>query len=270
MPDIDLNGVHTYYEKRGTGAPLVLVHGLGGSTETWKKVADPLAADFRVVAYDLRGCGRSAVPPGPYSLEQLVDDLDDLVRGLGLGSVLLMGHSMGGSLALAYAAARPGRVLGVVGVGAPSELPEAGRDGMRTRAETVETQGMGAVAETVATNGMAPSFREAHPDEFQAFVRLLGSNDPAGYAALCRVVADLDITADLGRIAPPVLLVAGTLDLVAPPAANEANLARIPDARYVPVVDCAHIVPWERPEALVEAARPFLLEAGQAVGSAAR
>jgi pimeloyl-ACP methyl ester carboxylesterase len=59
------------------------------------------------------------------------------------------------------------------------------------------------------------------------------------------------------------------LDLVAPPAANEANLARIPNARYVPVPDCAHILPWEKPEALVEAARPFLLEAARAVGSVA-
>jgi len=261
MAEIEVNGVRTYYEERGSGTPLVLVHGLGGSTELWKHVAGPLAEDFRVVMYDLRGSGLSAVPPGPYSLEELAADLDGVIEALGLGRVLLMGHSMSGALVLAYAAAHPEKVLGVVGVGAPSEIPDAGRDGMRARAETVEAQGIGAVAETVATNGMAPSFREAHPDAFQAFIRLIESNSPAGYAALCRVVADLDVTADLGHISAPVLLVAGDKDAVAPPAASEKTAAAIPNARYVQLEDCAHILPWEKPGALLEVARPFLLEA---------
>ena len=264
MPEIQVNGVRTHYEERGSGTPLVLAHGLGGSTELWKHVAGPLAEDFRVVMYDLRGSGRSEVPSGPYTLGQLVADLDGLIEALGLGRVLLMGHSMSGSLALAYAAAHPQKALGVVGVGAPPEIPDAGREGLRARAETVESQGMAAVAETVATNGMAPSFREAHPDEFRAFVHLIESNDPRGYAALCRVVADLDVTDDLGRIQAPVLLVAGDRDGVAPPAASEKTAAEISNARYVQVEDCAHILPWEKPAALLEAARPFLRRAVEA------
>ena len=263
MAEIEVNGVLTYYEERGSGTPLVLMHGLGGSTELWRHVAGPLAEDFRVVMYDLRGSGRSAVPPGPYSMDDLLADLDGVIESLKLGRVLLMGHSMSGALVLAYAAAYPDKVLGAVGVGAPSEIPDAGRDGMRSRAETVEAQGMGAVAETVATNGMAPSFREAHPHAFQAFIRLLESNDPAGYGAQCRVVADLDVTAELGRISAPVLLLAGDKDAVAPPAASEKTAAAIPRARYVQVEDCAHILPWEKPEALLEAARPFLLDAAR-------
>ena len=261
MAEIEANGVRTYYEKLGSGTPLVLAHGLGGSTELWKHVAGPLAEDFHVVLYDLRGSGRSEVAPGPYSLGQLVADLDGLIEALGLGRVLLMGHSMSGTLALAYAAAHPQTVLGVVGVGAPSEIPDAGREGLRARAATVESQGMAAVAETVATNGMAPSFREAHPDEFRAFIQLIESNDPRGYGALCRVVADLDVTGDLGGIQAPVLLVAGDRDAVAPPAASEKTAAAIPNARYVQVEDCAHILPWEKPVTLLEAARPFLLAA---------
>ena len=145
MPEIQVNGVRTYYEERGSGASLMLAHGLGGSTEFWKHVAGPLAEDFRVVLYDLRGSGRSEVPPGPYSLAQLVADLDGLIEALGLGRVLLMGHSMSGTLALAYAAAHPQNVLAVVGVGAPSEIPDAGREGLCARAATVESQGMAAV-----------------------------------------------------------------------------------------------------------------------------
>jgi pimeloyl-ACP methyl ester carboxylesterase len=227
----------------------------------WKNHAEAFARDFRVVVPDLRGAGESQKPPGPYLLQDFVDDLHGLVERRGLAPTALVGHSFGGSIVLEYAAQHPDGVSAVVAVGAPSELPEQNREGMRARAETVEREGMDAVAETVATNGTAPSFREERPDEFQAYVQLLASADPAGYAATCRTIADLDIGDHLGRITAPVLLVAGDLDGVAPPELNRRNAERIPRATFVEIPDCGHIVPWEKPEALLEAARPFLVEA---------
>jgi pimeloyl-ACP methyl ester carboxylesterase len=236
----------------------VLVHGLGGTgAAVWKHQAEELARDFRVVVPDLRGAGESPKPPGPYSLQDFVDDLHGLVERLEL-PVALVGHSFGGSIVLEYAAQHPNGVSAVVAVGAPTELPEQNREGMRTRAETVEREGMDAVAETVATNGTAPSFREERPDEFRAYVQLLAGADPAGYAATCRTIADLDIGDHLSRIAAPVLLVAGDLDGVAPTDLNRRNAERIPKGTFVEIPDCGHIVTWEKPEALLEAARPFL------------
>jgi pimeloyl-ACP methyl ester carboxylesterase len=151
----------------------------------------------------------------------------------------------------------------VVAVGAPTELPEQNREGMRARAETVEREGMAAVAETVATNAMAPAFREARPDEFRAYAELLEGADPMGYAATCRTIADLDIGDHLSRIAAPVLLVGGELDAVAPPELNRRNADRLPKGSYVELPDCGHVIPWEKPEALLEAARAFLVEAAR-------
>jgi pimeloyl-ACP methyl ester carboxylesterase len=273
MRFVNVEGLRTYVEGHGSGPPLVLVHGLGGSTELWRFVADDLARDFRVVAYDLRGCGRSAVPSGPYTMGQLVVDLDGVLTAVGLEHALLMGHSLGGGLVLAYAAKHPERVLGVVGVGAVVELPDQARQGMRGRAETVELRGMAAVAEMVATNGMAPSFRQTHQVEFGEFVKLLESCDPGSYAALCRVVADIDVVADLTLVRAPVLLLGGELDLASPPAANEATASRLRGARFVQIPDCAHIVPWEKPRELLTEAVPFLqkaAEAGPGAGSGLR
>jgi 3-oxoadipate enol-lactonase len=237
----------------------VLVHGLGGTgAAVWKHHAGELARDFRVVVPDLRGAGESPKPVGPYSLQDFVDDLHGLVERLELVPAALVGHSFGGSIVLEYAAQHPDGVSAVMAVGAPTELPEQNREGMRARAETVEREGMEAVAETVATNGTAPSFREERPDEFRAYVQLLASADPAGYAATCRTIADLDIGDHLSRIAAPVLLVAGDLDGVAPPDVNRRNAERIPNGTFVEIPDCGHIVTWEKPEALLEAARPFL------------
>ena len=242
----------------------MLLHGLGSTgTALWKNQAEELARDFRVVVPDLRGAGESPKPPGPYSLQDFVDDLHGLVERLELVPVALVGHSFGGSIVLEYAAQHPEGVSAVVAVGGPTELPEQNREGMRARADTVEREGMDAVAETVATNGTAPSFREERPDEFRAYVHVLASADPAGYAATCRTIADLDIGDHLPRIAAPVLLVGGDLDGVAPPDVNRRNAERIPNGTFVEIPDCGHIVTWEKPEALLEAARPFLAGAAR-------
>ena len=100
---------------------------------------------------------------------------------------------MGGGIALELAVRDPACVRAVVGVGAVAELPEQGRAGMATRAETVEAEGMAAVAETVATNGLAPSFRATYPEDYQEFVSLLASNRPEGYAAQCRALVEMAV-----------------------------------------------------------------------------
>lgn len=261
MSDLDLDGMTIHYERRGSGPPLVLVHGLGGTgAAIWKNHVEELARDFAVVVPDLRGAGESARPPGPYALQDFVGDLHDLVDRLGLAPAAVAGHSFGGSIVLEYAAQYPDEVVAVVAAGGPTELPEQNREAMRARAETVEREGMVAVAETVATNGTAPAFREARPAEFRAYVELLRGADPRAYAATCRAVADLDIGGHLEQITAPVLLLAGDSDGVAPPELNRRNAGRIERASFIEVPDCGHILPWERPEALLEALRSFVLE----------
>jgi 3-oxoadipate enol-lactonase len=244
-------------DRRGSGPPVVLVHGLGGtSAAIWKHVAGELARDFDVVTYDLRGTGSSGRPPGPYSLDDFVGDLRTLAEELELDRPALVGHSFGGTIALAYAARYPDDIAAVVSVGGPVVLPEQGRQAMRDRAEKVEREGMASVAETVATNGTAPSFRDRDPEGFDELVAMLAANDPATYAATCRVLAELDLRPELAAISAPVLLVAGDRDGVVPPSAGDEIEAALPNvAGRVTVEDCGHNLTVERPAALVEAIR---------------
>jgi 3-oxoadipate enol-lactonase len=239
----------------------VLVHGLGGTgAAIWKHQIPDLAREFRVVSYDLRGSGRSEVSPGPYSIGLLCDDLRALVDELALGRVALVAHSMGGSIALTYAARYSGDVSALVGVGAPAEFTDQARTGLETRARTVEAEGMRAVAETVAANGVSPTFREGDPQGFQEFIAMLEANDPLGYAAQCRALVGLDIANQLAEIRAPALLLSGDRDGVSPPAVTEANAGRIPACESLILEDCGHLLPWEKPGDLASAAWPFLRE----------
>jgi pimeloyl-ACP methyl ester carboxylesterase len=238
----------------------VLVHGLGGTSGgIWRHLAPDLAGDFTVVTFDLRGTGGSARTAGRYSLDDFVGDLRAVVASAGLEQPALVGHSLGGSIVLAYAARHPEEVAALVAIAGPVLLPEQGRQAMRDRAETVESSGMAAVAETVATNGMAPAFRKRRPEDLRAFVELLEANDPAAYAATCRVLAELDLRPELERIVAPVLLIAGERDGVTPPAALAEIERALRNVRRVEVADTAHMLPWERPDVLAREVRSFLL-----------
>ena len=110
--------MRVHVERRGQGPALVFVHGMGVSSESWHAQMDLLQDRFTVVAFDLLGHGRSSVPEDPdlYSRDEALRDLDDVIATLDRSheKPILVGHSLGGYLALAYAATRPGRVRGLV------------------------------------------------------------------------------------------------------------------------------------------------------------
>jgi pimeloyl-ACP methyl ester carboxylesterase len=255
-----LEGIHV--EEHGSGAPLVLVHGLGGSTAIWRTVLPLLAERFRVIAYDLRGLGRSGPPPDPYTMDELVADLDAVVGDVAGERVALVGHSLGAAVALAYAAGHGARLRAVVGVSAPSITTEEQAVALRQRARRALDEGMEAIAELHATVGLPAEFRAAQPEETAAYRAVIAAGRPEGYAALCGVIAELDLTAALGRIDVPVLLVQGALDPIVPPAAARATAEGIAGCELVELEGCGHVVPIERPAELAALAAGFVARRG--------
>ena len=110
-----MSGTRLNTVRRGTGSPVVFLHGLGTSAATWSECMDELADRHTVVAVDLLGHGDSPVPddPAEYTRDRALDDLDDVLATLDRPAVLV-GHSLGGYLALAHAATRPGVARGIV------------------------------------------------------------------------------------------------------------------------------------------------------------
>ena len=106
------------------GLPVVFLHSYAGSARHWASQMAHLRSSRRVVAFDLRGHGASAPPPDDdYSVDALAEDLEAVVDSLDLQRFVLVGHSLGASVAVAYAAAHPGQVAGVLVVGLPGKLP---------------------------------------------------------------------------------------------------------------------------------------------------
>ncbi|MCI0477635.1 MAG: alpha/beta hydrolase, partial [Anaerolineales bacterium] len=110
MPKIRANGIDIYYEITGAGEPLVLIAGLGYGSWMWHKMIPGLAQHFRVIAFDNRGTGQSDKPAGPYTAQLLADDTAGLLNALGIARAAVLGHSMGGFIAQAFALSYPAMV----------------------------------------------------------------------------------------------------------------------------------------------------------------
>ena len=231
-------------ELGGKGETLVLVHGLGGSSNTWYPQAQVLKREHRLVAYDLAGSGRSPVGRG-ISIESHVADLLEVVRRAGAGPVHLAGHSLGTIICQHFAVAHPEQVASLALVGAFREPPEAARGALRDRAAKVRAEGMRGIADAIVAGGTSDDTKVNQP-AVAAFVRESLMAQPAeGYARNCEALADAH-GADLSGIACPVLLITGDQDRTAPPDIGRAMASAMGRAEIQILPGCGHWAPVER------------------------
>jgi 3-oxoadipate enol-lactonase len=223
---------------------LVLSPSLGTSLELWEPQLPALAAVFKVVRYDPRGHGRSPVPPGPYTLDDLGGDVLELLDDLELERSSFCGLSIGGMVGMWLAAEAPERIDRLVLCCTAPALPP--REQWLERAATVRTHGVRAISEAVVARWFTPA---APPELVSRFEEMLVSTPAEGYAACCEALAELDLHDRLDAIEAPTLVLTGAEDPVAPPAAGATLAASIGGARHVAIAGAAHIANAEQPEA---------------------
>jgi 2-succinyl-6-hydroxy-2,4-cyclohexadiene-1-carboxylate synthase len=267
MPSTTINGAEIVYEDVGTGdQPLVLVHGLTGFRDDFRERLPALAALGRTILYDHRGHGDSANTgdAASYTFDQLVADLDALLDARGVARCDLLGHSMGGMIALRFALAQPRRVASLIlmdtAARAPDRMPRAPfaaagsiarSDGMatliallRARAE-METDRPAAERRLEAEWG-TDAYWERRQRRFTAM-------DPEAFAELTLALVDQPpLTERLGEIRCPTTILVGEEDagFLAP---SEEMAAAIPGAELVRIPDAAHSPQIENPAAWMEA-----------------
>ncbi len=232
-------------ELGGKGDVLVLVHGLGGGTNTWYPQAQVLKRDLRLVAYDLAGSGRTPVG-GDISIADHVDDLADVVRAAGGdGRVHLAGHSLGTIICQHFAARHPERVASLALIGPFPEPPGAARAALRDRAAKARAEGMRGIADAIVAGGTSDDTKVNQPAA-AAFVReSIMAQPPEGYARNCEALAEAR-SADLSRIACPTLLITGDQDRTAPPDTGRAMASAIKGAEMQVLTACGHWATIER------------------------
>lgn len=233
---------------QGEGPPVVLSHALGLDVHMWDDLAARLARKMTVLRYEHRGHGGSAVPPGPYSVAQLVDDAARVIREWGRGPVAWIGLSMGGMVGQGLAILHPELLSGVVLANTTARYPDAAAATWAARIAAVEQGGMAAVADAVVERYLGPEFRAAHPAEAAALRTKLLRCDPAGYLACCHAVSGVDWLDRLGEVRTPTLVIAGGKDAGATPEMARAIAERISGAQLVQLDEASHLSVAEFPD----------------------
>lgn len=231
----------------GDGRAVVLLHGLGGTSNTFEPVM-PALEGWRAIRPDLPGAGRSPVRHNVRTIADLARAVTDALVARKVHRAVIVAHSMGTLLAQHMAIAAPHRVDGLVLFGALTEPPETARQGLLARAETAERDGMAGIADTVATASLSERTRSETP-AVRAFVReSLMRQPPLGYASHCRALAQAAAFAPM-RIRCNVRLVTGAEDPVAPRAMAEALNTGLPFSKLDILPGVGHWATLEAPAA---------------------
>jgi 3-oxoadipate enol-lactonase len=257
MPSIDVNGTSLFHRFDGEReAPVLLLsNSLGSDLGMWDAQIEAFASRFRVLRYDSRGHGKSAVPAGPYRIEDLGRDVIGLLDALGLGRVHFCGLSKGGMVGMWLATNAPQRVDRLVLCNTSAFLPP--KELWDARIEAVRQSGMAGVAPQVLERWLTGAFRARAPEAVERVRRMILATPPDGYVACCAAIRDMDQRESIARIRAPTLVVAGSEDPATPPAHGRAIADKIRGAKVVEL-PASHLSNIEAADQFTAAVLDFL------------
>jgi pimeloyl-ACP methyl ester carboxylesterase len=226
----------------------------------WQWLAPALAERYRVLSYDLVGHGESRCPDGPYSMARYVEQLTALVDFLDVKRFVVVGFSLGGLIAQAFALAHPSRVCGLTVLHSAYDRSTKERDAIRTRVRLAQTGGPAATVQQALERWFTADFSVQHPDVLAQVRAWVLANDPKAFAAAYHVLAeaDADLAPRIADIRCPALVVTGSEDFGNSPdmAARMAHGMQNAVCRILPGL--RHMALAEQPEAVLAELLPFL------------
>ncbi len=272
-----MTGLQVHYKAQGEGEPhLLLLHGFGGSTFSWREVLGALPGT--AVAFDRPGFGLTERPlrgewqgSNPYSPAAQVDLVVALMDELGMEDAVLVGNSAGGTLALRVALAHPGRVSGLVLADAAVYEGGGAPNWIRPFLSTPQVNRLGPlVARQFGGEPGLDFLRSAYADptklteaDLAGYQRWLQADDwDAALWELVKASRTVNLTPQLSRVQTPTLVVTGQEDTFVAPVQSEQLAETLPDALFVPLQGCGHLPQEECPGAFVEAVSNWLTQTG--------
>jgi len=239
----------------GDGEPVVMIHGLGGSTNTFTPLL-PAFARHRRVRFDLPGSARSSRVEGTLSIPVFLEAVKKAMSAAKVAKAHVVGHSMGTIVATHFAAAEPGMVASLALFGPLLAPPDQARANIRARAQKVRSEGMQPLADALVQASTSSETKQRRHAAV-AFVReSLMAQDPDGYARSCEALAEMQ-PADTSRIACPTLLVTGDEDAVSPPQSVRMLGQKIAASRVEVLRGCGHWTPAEKPDECIALLKQF-------------
>ena len=227
------------------GAPdkpwIILSNSLGANLAMWYDQIDLLTSKYQVLRYDTRGHGESAVPEGPYSLDDLQDDVLALMAHFGIDRADWLGLSMGAMTGMGLAINHGERFGRMVFADGRADAPEGFRTMWDERCAKIASGGTAAIADGTMGTWLTAEFQAANPQVADKLRSMIVETPDDGYTACAMGLKNLDYLRRLNEIRLPALYVGGEADPGAPPEVMQEMADATPGASYIAIPDAAHI-----------------------------
>jgi 3-oxoadipate enol-lactonase len=255
---VGTNGIEINYALEGEGPVVTMSHSLGTNLTLWDEQAKALQGRYRVLRFDTRGHGGSSAPPGPYSLDQLADDVAGLLAGLGITETHFVGISMGGMIGQTFALKYPTLVQSLILCDTTSRYPAAAARVWEERIRAVEAGGMDGIVDSMLERWFTAPFRRRRPGVMDRVRAMLRGTPPRGYIGCCHALPKIDVTHRLGEIRCPALVIVGEEDPGTPVEMAREIHAGLPVAQLAILRSASHLSNVEQAEEFNRALLEFL------------
>lgn len=251
---MEMNPVELYVEEHGQGTPVVFLHGFPFDHSVWEPMVPLLQDHSRMILPDLRGFGRSPVTDNVYSMRLQAEDIARMLDDRKIEKAVLVGHSMGGYVSLAFAHTFPNRLLGLglVATHAAADAPERRQTRYKT-ADSVAHKGARVVASSMVDT-LTP-----RQELLQPIRDLILQAHPKGIIGALKGMAERsDMTGDLSRISVPAVVVMGSSDQLLNKDQVKMMAQMLPKGWLVEIPNAGHMLMMEEPQAVADPLRQLI------------
>jgi 3-oxoadipate enol-lactonase len=250
MPKVKVGDINIYYEIHGKGEPLVIIHGTGGSVDSYSTHISVFSQLYRVIIFDPRGTGQSDAPDIPYTIDIMADDLAGLLDAIGIDSLHILGESMGGMIAQQFTLRHPERVRSLILAGTTCGGSHSIISNDPELMEFYQHAGQPAPKEffiQMARLTFSRDFIEKNPDLIKQTIEKLLEHpaSPQGQMRLMQAVMSYDMYEKLPEIKAPTLVIHGDADRIVPVENARILASRIPNAELVILKKMGHLFMFE-------------------------
>jgi 3-oxoadipate enol-lactonase len=243
---LTVRDMELYYELHGEVGDadrpwLVFSHSLACETGMWAPQLAEFARQYRVLAFDTRGHGRSAAPPGPYTMDLLAQDLDWLLNALEISKAHFVGLSMGGMIGETYALSHRDAFASLTLADTTSRWPPEAMSVFAERARVALERGMDPLVEATLGRWFTPAFHKSNPADVAKIGDMIRRTPPVGYAGCSDAIPRVNVTARLREIRCPILVMVGKEDPGTPVSMSREIHENAPGSQLTVIDNAAHL-----------------------------
>ena len=248
------------YSIKGSGPAVFFIHGIGARKTSWDEVCKYLEKDFTCISYDLRGHGDSPKGVLPYSLEDLVDDLETLRQKLKIQKIHIVGHSLGGMIGPAYALSFPKNVISVSLLSTAAFRTTEDKNKVQSVYRSMREKGIGPILTTLTERWFTDKFIKKRSADVEFRLEQVLETDPEVFLYVFRIYVETEMSPWLNKIKHPCFVLTGEKDGGCSPRLNLLIADSLPISELCILKNYKHSLLIEAPHKVGEEVREFLLK----------